>query len=420
MRSATFRSIILGSTLLISVIILTQLFLLRKQYDFEQKQFSLNVVKAIRGLYEDLNLSENHDIKLAQLIEQPDEKTFLIKIDSLQEGDTIAYYLTSELMDFEVFADFSITVYNNNSQQTFYKKFFPAGTSRIPVENAGSLPPIKTNYSCIQLYFPHRNQYVWSEMKWWIMLSSLLLLLLIGLGVSIFFLYRQKFLNEIQSDFIKNVTHEFQTPLTTLTLGLDMLSKPDIFQQPLKMEKFTSVMRSQTEYLKSHMEKLMKVISTDANGMELKKELINPQDLIKSSIHQLQFLVDEKQTVIHYEWNADNKCILADKENVYLSILNVISNAIKFSKTPVITITTTFDGSNYVISVKDNGIGIETESQKKLFKKFYRIPSGNLHDVKGLGLGLYFVKKIVDAHKGKITVSSKPGEGSEFKLFFPL
>jgi two-component system, OmpR family, phosphate regulon sensor histidine kinase PhoR len=210
------------------------------------------------------------------------------------------------------------------------------------------------------------------------------------------------------------VTHEFQTPLTTLTVGLDAISKTSVIGQPEKMSKYTKLMQGQTNYLKQHIDNLMKVLQAEANGLLIQKEPVAPNELIKEAIKQLYISIEEKKARIELLLETDNATIPADKSSLYVAILNVISNAIKYSNDPLIIIETKLLNDKYYISVKDNGIGIDDQYKKKLFKKFYRIPTGNVHNTKGLGLGLYFVKKVITEHNGNIIIKSIKGIGTEF------
>jgi two-component system, OmpR family, phosphate regulon sensor histidine kinase PhoR len=419
MRSDTLKKIILLFTLLISLIVLAQLYWLNKLYSFEQRQFTTNVVKAIRGLFEDLALVNEPVVHLQQVVERPDANTFLVKIDTIPEKDSLSYYMLAELEDFDVFSDCMITAYDHKTKNNAYSFYLPVAGSRGP--DSVDPPPIThTDHDYISLYFPHRKEYILNEMRWWITSGIILLLVFGGLAASLFYLYRQKFLNEVQSDFIKNVTHEFQTPLTTLKLGLDMISRPNIRKQPEKLDKYISVMHAQTEYLQHHLENLVRVIRSDALGMQVNKERVSPSQLIEAAIHQLHFLIAEKSAIVKFEPPQEDVTISADKANLYLAILNVISNALKFSPNPQVQISTSVNEKFYSISIKDNGIGIEKKYLKSLFRKFYRVPTGDVHNVKGLGLGLYFVKKIISIHHGRVEVSSIPGIGTEFRLHLPV
>lgn len=386
MRSITLKRIILSLSLMIGLIIIAQIFWLNRLYTFEQRQFNTNVVKAIRGLYEDLELVKGSVVPLQQFIDRPDANSYRFRVDSVPPRDTLSYYLAAELEDFDVFTRCNISTSNDH----------------------------------VLLVFPDRNAYLLSEMKWWIVIAIILTLAIAGLGFSLFYLYRQKFLNEVQSDFIRNITHEFQTPLTTLNLGLDMLSTPEVKSNAEKVSRYTSVLQAQTQYLQHHVENLVRLIRTDSFGIQLNKVDVDPVKLVEDVLHQLYFLINEKSAKIHFEPKGESVIIKADRSNLYLAILNIISNALKFSEHPDVTITTGMKEKLYFISVKDNGVGIEKKHIRFLFRKFYRVPHGDVHNVKGLGLGLYFVKKIIGLHRGKIQISSIPQQGTQLTVLLPV
>jgi two-component system phosphate regulon sensor histidine kinase PhoR len=257
-------------------------------------------------------------------------------------------------------------------------------------------------------------------MTGWILTSGLLLLMLLGLAASLYYFFKQKFLVEVQKDFINNVTHEFSTPLSVIELSVEGLSKPALLTQPEKYEKYINAIRYQVDYLKSHITKLVKTVVVDRYHVDMKMDTLAPNDLIRRAAAQLEPVLQKKAGIIEWKPDENNSKLIADEENLYLALFNILSNAIKYSAHPKIIISTAKNHSRYFISVKDNGIGIEASQIKKIFKKFYRVQNGNVHDVKGLGLGLYFTKKVIEGHKGKIEVNSIPGIGTEFKIDLPL
>jgi two-component system phosphate regulon sensor histidine kinase PhoR len=420
MRSATLRWIILTTALAIGLLVSAQLYWLNKIYNYDQKQFSTSVVKSIQGVYEDLQLTNSSTTtQLQKLIEQPDANTFLFRIDSIPTKKMLLDDLLDNFEDFEVFADCKVALYNPASHKYFYEMYLPSADTKHQKSSGIGLAPYKRTYAYVHLFFPHRNQYILNSMTWWITSGVLLLLVLVALSLSIFFLYRQKFLNEIQTDFIQNVTHEFQTPLTTLIVGLDAISRPSIAEHPQKLDTYINLMRAQTAYLKHHVENLMKVLRAEANGLVMEKRKVEPNELIKKALLQLSAVAEEKKATVELHLEEKNTSIPVDEKSLYVAIVNLISNAVKYSKDPLISIETRQANNKYFISVKDNGVGIEDRSKRKLFKKFYRVPSGDVHNVKGLGLGLYFVKKVIDGHKGNIIVKSTVGKGSEFIIELP-
>ena len=338
MRSTTVRWIILITSLVMGVVIAAQLFWLNKIYNYEQKSFNTSVIKSIQGVYEDLELTSSPHAELRQLVEHPDANTFIFKIDSIPQKEELLENISDNFEDFQVFSDCHVALYETPDNHLLYQGLLRMVTSKqykgIPV----NLPVFKKNYTYIRLYFPYRSQYLLNYMFWWIISAAFLLVVLIGFSLSIFFLYRQKFLNEIQKDFIQNVTHEFQTPLTTLALGLDAIAKPSIHDQPQKFEQYINMLKIQTVYLKQHVENLMSVLKAEAYGLVMQKNNVNPNELIRNALLQLNAIVEEKDARVDLSLEQSNTAIKADGNSLYVAILNLLSNALKYSKQPVITI----------------------------------------------------------------------------------
>jgi len=420
MRSSATRLLILITTILIAVIIGLQMHWLSKTFAFEKNEFNTAVLKSIRGLYEDLNLSDETGFQFNNLIEHPADNIFVFKVDDAPLKDSLMKALISEFDDFKVYTGCKVAVYDDSTKKYLYEEYIANAASFHSDSVAIDAPALKTNYAYVYLNFPNRNQYIISNMSSWIFTSVLLLALLIGLGASIYYLYRQKFLNDIQKDFINNVTHEFSTPLTVIDLSTDALQKPGIAGNPDKYNKYVASIKYQNEYLKKHIQTLVKTVVTESYHLTLDKTKLYPNELIKRAIVQLEPIVSQKEGKIIFEPDQANEPIMADSDNLYLVIFNVINNAVKYSEAPKIIISTGVQQLKYYISVKDNGIGIAPGEIQKIFKKFYRAQNGNIHNTKGLGLGLYFVKKIIELHHGQVEVNSVESIGTEFKIILPI
>ncbi|HTL07621.1 MAG TPA: HAMP domain-containing sensor histidine kinase, partial [Chitinophagaceae bacterium] len=306
-----------------------------------------------------------------------------------------------------------------------YQAYLPSAatihlqTSSKPRYTSIDLAAAPRDYSYILLYFPHRQQYIIHQLYFWIVTSVLLLMVLIGFAASMFYFYKQKFLNEVQKDFVNNFTHEFKTPLAVMKLAAGVLSSPPITEQPERLKKYSAIIAQQTEHLQLQVDRLLKTARTDQHELMLEKAVFVPNNIIKDVLKDMDPLVKQTNTQIEFIPEEDNRTIVADESNIAMVIVNLVENAIKYSRQPHVIITTATENGQYSISVKDNGIGIEKKYIKQLFKKFFRVPTGNIHNVKGFGLGLNFVKKVIDAHKGKIMVYSIPGIGTEFKIILP-
>ncbi len=425
MRSATLKWMMLLLTFLVGVILLVQLYWIYRVYNFEQKEFNTNVVKSIRGLCEDMELNDSPGSQIQKLVDHPNPNTFLLQVDTIPQRDSLMFYITSEFEDFDVFTDCKMAVYSDSSKNYLYQAYIPtAATTQEQLATHTlitdvDLPVFPKNYPYIHLFFPHRQQYIIHQLNFWIVTSVLLLLVLIGFAASMFYFYRQKFLNEVQKDFVNNFTHEFKTPLAVMKLAAGVLKGTGITDQPDRLKKYSGIIAEQTEHLENQVEKLLKTARTDQHELPLEKTYFIPNDIIKDVVKDMYPLIRQTNTRIELQMEDENKSIYADESAVAMVIVNLLENAIKYSKEPHVIISTQSENGHYCISVKDNGIGIEKKYMKHLFKKFFRVPTGNVHNVKGFGLGLNFVKKVIDAHKGKINVNSIPGIGTEFRIVLP-
>ncbi len=419
-RSKTLRLVILTSTVLVTIIIAIQLVWLQKVYLYEEKQFNINVSKSIRGLYDDMELVNDVSDNVQKKIDNPNPDLYLLKIDCSPNLDSLWLNLQAEFTDFDVYTDCRAGIYSTEKNKLLVEKYIDLPDSYHPSDKQNvTLPVIKKDYSYILLFFPHRGQYIIKQMIFWIASSGLLLLVLIGFGASIFYLYRQKFFNETQKDFVNNFTHEFKTPLAVIKIAADVLQQNNIVEKPDRLKNYAGIINEQTSHLQAQVERLLEIAYTDRSSLPLEKENFDANILIEEAINDLQPLIEQKHAIINTSFTAPSSMIRADKSYLRLSFINLIENAIKYSASPVIDISTATEADEFCISVKDNGIGIAKEHQKKIFDRFYRIKEGELHTSKGFGLGLNFVKKVIDTHNGEIEVESEIGKGSTFTIKIP-
>ena len=419
-RSKTLRLVILISTVLVTLIIAIQLIWLQKVYLYEEKQFNINVSKSIRSLYTDMELVNDATDNVQKVIENINPDVYLLKIDCDPNLEQLWVNLKGELTDFDVYTDCRAAIYNTKENKYTNEEYINLPDAYFPTDKEKDLPVYKRGYAYIVLYFPHRGQYIIKQMIFWIASSGLLLLVLIGLGFSIFYLYRQKFFNETQKDFVNNFTHEFKTPLAVIKIASDVLQQNNIIEKPDRLRNYAGIISQQTSHLQAQVQRLLEIVYTDRSSLPLEKENFNVDLLINEAINDLHPLSEQKNAIINSSFLSPNTLINADKAYLRLCFINLIENAIKYSPTPVIQITSYKEGNEFIITVKDNGIGIAKEHQKKIFSRFYRITEGDLHNNKGFGLGLNFVKKVIDTHNGKIEVASEPGKGSSFVIKIPI
>lgn len=419
MRSRIIRLGIFISTLVIAAIIIFQLIWLKKVYHYEQTQFDHGIAKALRGFYIDIHQPVDPKYNLNQLIVNPNSQTYLAKINEPLKNDSLAFYMQAELEGEDIFTDCYMGIYNASKKQYVYKTLLEAATDSQ--ERLDSMPSSSSlTFNHIALYFPNRKQYILSLMSFWITTSLLLLIVLILFGGSLYYFYRQSFLNELQKDFVNNFTHEFKTPVAVLNLAAEVLGNPDLPKKPDRLSKYAAIVKYQSKYLQNQIERLLKYAYAESKHLQLQKEDIDLHQLIEESINNLQPLIDEKHACIKYEFEARNNKLNADHGYLLIVVTNLIENAIKYSVNPKIILRTYNENGHIVLSVKDNGRGIEKKYYRRIFHKFYRVPHGEQVSARGFGLGLSFAKRIVDAHYGKISLESIPEIGSNFIIKLPV
>lgn len=232
---------------------------------------------------------------------------------------------------------------------------------------------------------------------------------------------RQKKLAEMKSDFINNMTHEFKTPIATIAIANESLKNQKVIHDTEKVSFYTNVIAEENKRMLRQVEKVLQMAQIEKGELQLKKEAVEPESILQSAISSFSLTIGQRGGRIEYNWNAGHVRMYADMDHLRNVFINLLDNANKYCPdTPMIQVNALLTNERLRISIKDNGVGISPEVRKRIFDTFYRASGGNIHDVKGFGLGLSYVKAIVEAHEGKIDVDSVPGHGSEFVLEFPI
>jgi two-component system phosphate regulon sensor histidine kinase PhoR len=265
--------------------------------------------------------------------------------------------------------------------------------------------------------FPEKQEYVLSGIIGVATLSFMLTLIIIVISTSALYqIIQQKKLSEIKSDFINNISHEFKTPIATINLALDAISssKNDIND---KFFSYLGMIREENSRMLSQVENILRISQLEKSSNPLDMEKTDIHEVIEDAVEHVKLIVESNKGSINLSLNADNSNILGNSNHLENIIINILDNAIKYSKSkPSIVVSTKNIDDNIEICVQDNGIGMDKNTQKMVFEKFYREQNGDIHDIKGHGLGLSYVKKIVDFHKGKIMLESKKGSGTKFHI----
>jgi len=274
----------------------------------------------------------------------------------------------------------------------------------------------------LRVIFPEKREYVIGSITW-ILASSLLfsMIVLATFALSLFFIIRQKKISEMRADFINNMTHEFKTPIATISLAADTITNPRVIGDETGVRHFVSMIKKENSRMNRQVETILQIASLDKHDIQFRFGDVPVHSLIERAVETMEFQVQQKGGAIRLSMDAVDSVIYGDAEHLSNLMHNLLDNANKYSPgKPQISVTTTNRDKGIVIAVSDNGIGMTKSVQARIFERFYRQPAGNIHNVKGFGLGLSYVRSIVEAHGGTIDVTSEPGKGSRFDVYLPF
>ena len=295
-------------------------------------------------------------------------------------------------------------MYENSLKESYKVLLFP----NDPLQD--------TNY--LRVYFPHQKNYLISQMWAMLAVSGLLLLVIMFLfSYSIGTIYKQKKLSDIKNDFINNMTHELKTPIATISLACEALNDPDMMRNEKGMSTYVNMIGEENKRLGLLVEKVLRTAIFEQGEMQLQVNRINLHEVIQNVIRNISIQVTGKKGRIVTRLEAKDPVIYGDHLHLSNVVYNLIDNAIKYCQdSPIVEITTRDETNGIAVAFRDNGIGISRENQARIFEKLYRIPTGNVHNVKGFGLGLSYVKGVIEKHGGRVEVESELKKGSTFTI----
>ena len=270
--------------------------------------------------------------------------------------------------------------------------------------------------------FPNKRGFIWRSL-WLNLLGTILFaaIILSCFGYTVNVIFQQKKLSEMKTDFINNMTHEFKTPIATISLAADSISSPMVASDPNKIKRFAGIIKQENKRMNNQVEKVLQMALLDRQEFSLKLNAINIHDVIDMAVQNISLQVEKREGDASTNLIAENPIIEGDATHISNIINNLLDNANKYTpEKPEILVSSRNVGGGVEVIIKDNGVGMSKDALKHIFDKFYRVHTGNLHDVKGFGLGLSYVKAMMDAHNGSIDVRSELGKGSSFILFFPF
>ncbi len=422
MSNKTLRITFILSVICVIMMIAMQFLWIKKAYQLEKSIFNTHVTIALKNVAIQLLRMNENNSTVDSIVTQVDEKYYTVQVNDKIDSTALEYLLRRELLAQQIKTDFEYSVYDCESEKVRYGKYISYSNNDKEADVVKTLFPKKkgeNNY--FGVHFPQLNTFLTKEMSNWFISTFVLFLFMLILAYAIFIIFRQKRLSEIQKDFVNNMTHEFKTPLATIKLSSEVLKNPNIINNPARLLNYATIINNETEHLTNQVERVLQMAKSGKDVMRLNKEDVTLELLMDEIIDKTyKPLLRSRGGDIAVFMKKENISFNVDKMHIKNVINNLLENAIKYcNNIPIINVTCDENQGVISICVKDNGIGISQENLKYIFDKFFRVSTGNLHDVKGFGLGLNYVKLICKQHGGEIKVTSELEKGSEFCIFIP-
>ncbi|MBC7884778.1 MAG: HAMP domain-containing histidine kinase, partial [Saprospiraceae bacterium] len=397
-------------------IFLVQIFWVRQAFTISESQFDQSVNGALRRVAENIAISNKTDFQQNNPVIKINPRHYIVNVNSEIDAELLDHYLVAALDYFHIDQDVEYSIYSCFDKTMVYCNYIqkkkPQKEYTTPV-----LPKFEGVDYYFSVSFPHYPIVSLNNIPMWMITSAVLILVILFFIFSLFVVFAQKSVTQVQRDFINNMTHEFKTPISTISVIQQVISDPDIVKTPQRLATYTQIIGAEIGRLNDQVEKVLNITRLEKKHFDLHLEEIDVHEIISQVVFNVQNTDFEKNITITQELNAQHHTIAADKVHFTNVINNIVENAAKYSSDePKINISTRNSNHKLMISISDKGEGIDKKNIKKIFEKFYRVPKGAVHNVKGFGLGLYYVKIVSDAHKWNLTVTSIPNEGTVFTI----
>ena len=405
--------ITLGFVAIIGILI-AQLLWTKQAYNLEDQKFNQKVNIALMEVVEKLSGGETSFTESP--VQNISNDYYVVNINNEFHPALLEHYLKTEFTRLQINTDYVYALYNCHSDKMMYGKY--VSKHQESPNMTIKFPKHKNLVYYFSIRFPDKTTYLISSLRFWYLLTFALIIILLVYVYSIYTIIQQKKFSELQRDFINNMTHEFKTPLSSILLASEALKKQDVVKENPKLQTYTSIITDQSYKLNNHIEKILNIAKNDASGLSLKPQRI----VLLPFIQEIVDSIKHKNENLSIEINIDREIsIIADEFHFTNIIYNILDNSIKYCEiNPTIIISANKDSKGLYLKFKDNGIGIPSKNIPHIFDKFYRVNTNKSDEVNGFGLGLFYVKKIVQQHNWKISVENNTDKGITITLFLPF
>jgi two-component system, OmpR family, phosphate regulon sensor histidine kinase PhoR len=416
MKNTVINRVVFLGAFAIMGIIGIQAYLLVNTWNAEEKDYQEKVTIALQGVAKEFE-KLGSSTPAYNIINQVTSNYWVVNINDVINPRSLEHFLRHQLEGVGLREDFEYGIYNCDSRKMAYGKYisYSATAPTQVVGTAVDQMPVHDEYQhYFGIRFPKRNSQILSNMRLTLIFSGILLVTILFFLYAISIILRQKRLSEMQKDFINNMTHEFKTPISTIRISTDVfLKSPEIIASP-RLSQYANIIQEQNQRLNNQVEKVLQLAKIERGNFKLNKEEFNLHELVENVLESIKIQVEKQGGTIACKLMANSSTIKADKLHLTNILHNLVDNATKYCKVPpnILLKTKTIDENRIQLQIIDNGIGISKEDLAKVFEKFYRVPTGDVHDVKGFGLGLFYTKNICDTHGWKISIESEQDKGT--------
>lgn len=419
MKSNHIRIAVLLGMVSIVGIILFQFYWVNQSFGLAEKQFNQTVEIALYNVAKKMAAFNGSELPNENPVRQSSSNYFIVDINDVIDASILDHFLKTEFEYSNIQIDYEYAIYDCDTDRMVFGNYIRH--SEDPNANIkGTFMKFDEFTYYFGIIFPSKTLYIIRSMNIWIISSFILITAIVFFTYAIFIILRQKRYSEVQRDFINNMTHEFKTPVSTISISAKVLSDPDILNNPMRLKNYAGIISDQNKRLETQIEKVLQLAKFEKNNLELNYEAIDLNKLVTEVAKGFQIQLSECNGKLELDLDNSKSKVWADKVHLTNVIYNLMDNAVKYcNEKPVIRISITDHDNRITLRVQDNGIGIDKKYHQRIFDKFFRIPTGNVHNVKGFGIGLNYVMNVVKGHKWDIALDSAPGKGSTFSITFP-
>jgi two-component system phosphate regulon sensor histidine kinase PhoR len=403
----------------LSGLLVIQVYWFLKAYNIQERQFDETAILAIRSVTNRMLRLETDDTTRLAPVEQTSSNSFYVDFNRNISYRVVDSVVTNTFREHGIYYPFELVVYDDVTNGVMFGNFYKDGV--MSDAEPTCLTRIAPNRATMDfvITFPGKRVDIVGAMGIWIFSAFTFLLILIVFGFVIVNLSRQKRLSELKSDFMNNMTHELQTPITNISIASEVLQKATGHLDHARAVQYANIIYVENQRLRFQVEQVLQTALLERGEIDLKKQEININTLVEEVIGTFRLRIQSRDGQIVSRLCALRPTIFGDHFHLTNILYSLLDNADKYSTaTPEITITTSDDEKGVRVAIADKGIGINEDVQRFIFDRFYRVATDNINTVRGFGLGLTYVREIVAAHRGRVSVSSHPGQGSCFELFF--